>query len=197
MVRIDIVSRGIARGWVSRLVTPASTLLVLAASAVPRPATAQESEQILGRMEYERMRLYSGAERNLAVLLQNALRQKRAMPPGGGILPMSLVDTRWRALGPDRVMTGTVATAGRVSAIAIHPTDMNIIYAGGAQGGVWRSDDAGENWRPLTDQECSLAMGSIAIDPVNPDIIYAGTGEQHFSGDSYYGCGVLAVARRR
>ena len=34
-------------------------------------------------------------------------------------------------------------------------------------------------------------MGSIAIDPVNPDIIYAGTGEQHFSGDSYYGCGVL------
>ncbi len=190
-MRIDIVSRGIARGWVSRLVTPASTLLVLAASAAPRPATAQESEQILGRMEYERMRLYSGAERNLAVLLQNALRQKRAMPPGGGILPMALVDTRWRALGPDRVMTGTVATAGRVSAIAIHPTDMNIIYAGGAQGGVWRSDDAGENWRPLTDQECSLAMGSIAIDPVNPDIIYAGTGEQHFSGDSYYGCGVL------
>ena len=34
-------------------------------------------------------------------------------------------------------------------------------------------------------------MGSIAIDPVNPEIIYAGTGEQHFSGDSYYGCGVL------
>lgn len=166
-------------------------LSFLGAVAALQPATAQESEQLLGRLEYERMRLYSGVERNLAVLLQNALRQKRAMPPGGGIMPMSLVDTRWRALGPDRVMYGGVATAGRVSAIAIHPTEMNILYAGGAQGGVWRSDDAGVNWRPLTDQECSLAMGSIAIDPVNPDIIYAGTGEQHFSGDSYYGCGVL------
>ena len=168
----------------------ASALLVLAASAALRPATAQENEQIRARMEYDRIRLYSGGERNLAILLQDALRQKRAMPPGG-ILPMGVVDTRWRALGPDRVLTGTVATAGRVSAIAIHPTDMNILYAGGAQGGVWRSDDAGANWRPLTDRECSLAMGSIAIDPVNPDIIYAGTGEQHFSGDSYYGCGVL------
>ncbi|MDE2795462.1 MAG: hypothetical protein OXL34_11640 [Gemmatimonadota bacterium] len=171
--------------------TRLAMLSFLGAVAVLQPATAQESEQLLGRLEYERMRLYSGVERNLAVLLQNALRQKRAMPPGGGIMPMSLVDTRWRALGPDRVMYGGVATAGRVSAIAIHPTEMNILYAGGAQGGVWRSDDAGVNWRPLTDQECSLAMGSIAIDPVNPDIIYAGTGEQHFSGDSYYGCGVL------
>ena len=183
--------RNVASGLVLALAVQAGKLVVLVAAAVPRAAIAQENEQILARMEFERIRLYSGAERNLAVLLQNALRQKRAMPPGGGILPRGLVDTRWRALGPDRVMDGTVATAGRVSAIAIHPTDMNIIYAGAAQGGVWRSDDAGENWRPLTDRECSLAMGSIAIDPVNPDIIYAGTGEQHFSGDSYYGCGVL------
>ena len=172
----------------TRLLTLAS--LALAAVGAPSAATAQENEQIRARMEYDRIRLYSGGERNLAVLLQDALRRKRAMPPGG-TMPMALVDTRWRALGPDRVMTNGVATAGRVSAIAIHPTDMNILYAGGAQGGVWRSDDAGANWRPLTDRECSLAMGSIAIDPVNPDIIYAGTGEQHFSGDSYYGCGVL------
>lgn len=177
-------------GWVSRLAAPGLALFVLGAPAVLRPAIAQENEQIRGRMEYETIRLYSGGERNLAALLQEALRRKRAMPPGG-IMPMALVDTRWRPLGPDRVLTGGVATAGRVSAIAVHPTDMNILYAGGAQGGVWRSDDAGGNWRPLTDQECSLAMGSIAIDPVNPDIIYAGTGEQHFSGDSYYGCGVL------
>ena len=175
------------RSVISRL---AGTLVLLAAATPPQPAVAQENELILARMEYETIRLYSGGERNLAALLQDALRQKRAMPPGG-ILPMSLADTRWRALGPERVNSGGVFTAGRVSAIAIHPTDMNILYAGGAQGGVWRSDDAGESWRPLTDHECSLAMGSIAIDPVNPDIIYAGTGEQHFSGDSYYGCGVL------
>ena len=134
-------------GWCLSLAQRLWVLPALALMTVPRPAAAQETEQILGRMEYERMRLYSGAERNLAVLLQSALRQKRAMPPGG-VLPMALVDTRWRALGPDRVNDNGVFTAGRVSTVAIHPADMNILYAGGAQGGVWRSDDAGANWRP-------------------------------------------------
>ena len=141
-------------------------------------------------MEFDRLRLYSGPGRNLAALLQSARLEKAAMPPGAA-LPMGVASARWRPLGPDRVNSNERFTAGRVSAIAIHPTDMNILYAGGAQGGVWRSDDAGANWRPLTDRECSLAMGSIAIDPVDPDIVYAGTGEQHFSADSYYGCGVL------
>ena len=188
---MDVASfRRRAPGGFSRLVTFAGMVSVLAAGWV-RPVAAQETEQILGRMEYETMRLYSGGELNLAALLQEALRRKRAMPPGGGILPMALTDTRWRALGPDRVSDFGIFTAGRVSTVAVHPTNMDIVYAGGAQGGVWRTDDAGRNWRPLTDRECSLAMGSIAIDPENPDIIYAGTGEQHFSGDSYYGCGVL------
>ena len=56
---------------------------------------------------------------------------------------------------------------------------------------MWKSTNGGQSWIPLTDDQCSLAMGSIALDPVDPQIIYAGTGEQHFSGDSYYGCGVL------
>ena len=166
--------------------------MVALAAALPfRVAAGQETDRILGRMEFDRMRLYSGDERNVAALLQEALRRKRAMPPGGGILPMAMTDTRWRALGPDRISGGGIFTAGRMSAVAVHPTNMDIVYAGAAQGGVWRTDDAGRSWRPLTDRECSLAMGSIAIDPENPDIVYAGTGEQHFSGDSYYGCGVL------
>ena len=154
------------------------------------PLAAQENEQILARMEYERMRLYSGPGVNYAVLNQNA-RRELFLLGFGPIQAMSLLDTRWRAIGPGRIEASNGFFAGRVSAIAIHPTDPNILYVGGAQGGVWRSDDAGSNWTPLTDDECSLAMGSIAIDPVDPRIVYAGTGEQHFSGDSYYGCGVL------
>lgn len=158
------------------------------------PATAQENEQIRARMEFERMRLYSGPGVNLAVLKQNALRDVLALGFGAA-QAMSLRDTRWRPLGPSRIdaedFSPSGRFAGRVSTVAIHPTDPNILFAGGAQGGVWRSDDAGLNWTPLTDNECSLAMGSIAIDPVDPQIVYAGTGEQHFSGDSYYGCGVL------
>lgn len=94
----------------------------------------------------------------------------------------------WTPLGPVNIER---RDAGRISAIALHPTDPNTIYIGAAQGGVWRTRDGGASWEPLTDGECSLAMGALAIDPVSPNIIYAGTGELHFSGDSYYGCGVL------
>ncbi|MDE2974038.1 MAG: hypothetical protein OXU64_04820 [Gemmatimonadota bacterium] len=167
------------------------TLAVLALAAVSASAgAAQENDEILARMEYDRMRLYSGGARNLAALLQRAYALKMAMPPNGAGAALRTT-TRWRALGPDRVRSGSSWTAGRVSAVAIHPEDSDVIYAGGAQGGVWKSTDAGANWTPLTDEECSLAMGHIAIDLEDPDIIYAGTGEQHFSGDSYYGCGVL------
>lgn len=185
---------GFTRGSSTRCPLPARILPVgaalLAALGAPSPGIAQETDEILARMEYDRMRLYSGPGRNFAALLQRARLAKLAMPSVGG-LPTALTTTTWLALGPDRVTSGGAVTAGRVSAVAIHPEDEDIIYAGGAQGGVWKSTDAGASWTPLTDHECSLAMGHIAIDPEEPDIIYAGTGEQHFSGDSYYGCGVL------
>jgi photosystem II stability/assembly factor-like uncharacterized protein len=94
----------------------------------------------------------------------------------------------WQPIGPSRIES---VDAGRLVAIAIDPRDTRVLYVGGAQGGVWKSMDAGQSWRALGDGECSLAMGSIALDPANPDIVYAGTGELHFSSVSYYGCGVL------
>jgi photosystem II stability/assembly factor-like uncharacterized protein len=104
--------------------------------------------------------------------------------------PPAIQGTSWVPLGPERVPISKTST-GRLTAIAVHPTDSNIIYIGGAQGGVWKTTDGGAFWTPLTDEECSLAMGHIAIDPVDPEILYVGTGEQHFSSDSYYGCGIL------
>ena len=170
-------------------------LLVLLAATpavvLPPAATAQgETDEILARMEHERLRLYSGVGVDLAEALQIAREEVAAMVPTGPY-PSSMISSQWSSLGPDLTDSFGNPTSGRVSTIAIHPEDPNIIYIGAAQGGVWRTDDAGASWRPLTDNECSLAMGSIALDPVEPDIIYAGTGEQHFSGDSYYGCGVL------
>src|SRR6516165_6025163 len=58
----------------------------------------------------------------------------------------------------------------------------------------WRlkTDDDGKTWRALTDTQCSLAMGAIAIDPNNNRVIYAGTGEGPTIGSSYLsGCGLL------
>ncbi|MBI1737804.1 MAG: hypothetical protein HYR58_00975, partial [Acidobacteria bacterium] len=88
------------------------------------------------------------------------------------------------------------AVSGRIGAIAVDPTDPNIVYLGGAQGGVWKTTDGGLNWTPLTDSQASLAIGAIAIDPSSCTpapcrTIYVGTGEQTFSSSSYYGAGIL------
>src|SRR6202011_37862 len=73
----------------------------------------------------------------------------------------------------------------------VDPTNTNVVYAGAAQGGIWKTTDGGTTWTPLTDTQASLAIGSIALDPQNHNTIYAGTGEENNSGDSYYGAGIL------
>lgn len=107
----------------------------------------------------------------------------------------------WTPLGPAPIGQGQtfgsprVAVSGRVSTVVFDPgyngSSNQTVYLGAAQGGVWRSRDNGATWTPLTDDQPSLAMGAIAIDPTNPNVIYAGTGEAHLSGDSYYGAGLL------
>jgi hypothetical protein len=78
--------------------------------------------------------------------------------------------TPWFSIGPRNVN-------GRTKSIAVHPTNENIVYAGAASGGVWKSEDGGQSWRPLWDEQESLAIGSIAIAPSSPNTIYVGTGE--------------------
>jgi hypothetical protein len=94
----------------------------------------------------------------------------------------------WVNLGPT---PGYYFNYGNISSRIVtgvfHPTNPNIIYVGPANGGVWKSTDAGSIWTATSDYESSLSMGAIAIDPSNPEIIYAGTGEATYSGASYYG----------
>jgi hypothetical protein len=105
--------------------------------------------------------------------------------------------SNWVQLGPTAIPKGQTYSAarvlvtGRVTSIAIDPSNPNIVYCGAAQGGVWKTVNAGQSWFPTSDNELSLAIGAIAVDPVNPLIVYAGTGEGNFSGDSYYGSGLL------
>jgi len=98
----------------------------------------------------------------------------------------------WVSLGPT---PGAYFNYGNISSRivtgAYHPTNPDIIYIGPANGGVWKSVDGGINWIPLTDFQPSLSMGAIAVDPLNPDNVYAGTGEATYSGASWYGRGLL------
>jgi hypothetical protein len=116
-------------------------------------------------------------------------------------------DGLWHAIGPQPtdnpsgVNTGNVfggtlgfpTVSGRVTALAVDTTDANgqTVYLGGAAGGVWKTTDGGAHWTALTDNQPSLAVGSIAIDPNNHNTIYVGTGENNFNTDAYYGVGIL------
>lgn len=76
----------------------------------------------------------------------------------------------WQFLGPSNI-------AGRVRTLAFHPQNADVLFAGGVSGGVWRSDDRGAQWRPLSDDAVNLNIGALLIDATRPDIMYAGTGE--------------------
>ena len=106
----------------------------------------------------------------------------------------------WTALGPRPLAaeywSSNRPASGRANAIAIDPRDADRAYVATAQGGVWRSENAGLSWTALTDQLPSLASGDVALDPVQPDTVWYGTGEQNFSGDSYYGDGLFRSTDR-
>ena len=85
---------------------------------------------------------------------------------------------------------GPINIGGRVTGVAIHPTDHNIVYFTAADGGVWKSTDGGSSFVPVADNLPTMAMGSIEIDPSDPNTLYVGTGEANGSADSYGGVGV-------
>ena len=92
-------------------------------------------------------------------------------------------EAAWQPIGPTNI-------GGRITAVAVHPADPNIIYIGTAAGGIFKSLDEGRNWFPIFDDHPSLAIGALAIDPIDPATLYAGTGEANGSFDSYAGDGV-------
>jgi photosystem II stability/assembly factor-like uncharacterized protein len=154
-----------------------AALLLLPAGAaraqeVMREADTQE------RIEWmERMRAYPGLSYD-----QNAVSVVRSAEAAG--LRRALVAvTPWRSVGPFGFLTSGFygsspnADGGRIRTAAIHPVNPQIIYAGAASGGVWKTTNGGASWVALTDQACSVNSGSIAIDPVNPELLYVGTGE--------------------
>jgi photosystem II stability/assembly factor-like uncharacterized protein len=96
---------------------------------------------------------------------------------------------QWEPLGP-APLTGFQGATGRVSSVICHPTDPDLYYVSGADGGVWRTSDGGQTWTPLTDHMPTTAIGALAMDPSNPQIIYAGTGEAVFANHSRYGLGL-------
>ena len=154
------------------------------ATEPPEPGNIEQlrSEWFYGQRAYPHKYVPTGAR----------LKALRAFEALSAAQPATAA-SQWTFIGPQPTNTPYVTTtvSGRVSALAIDPRSNNTVYLGGAQGGIWKTTDGGTTWAPLTDTQASLATGSIALDPNNPDTVYVGTGEENFSGDSYYGQGIL------
>lgn len=91
-----------------------------------------------------------------------------------------LQPSNWNLQGPFWSNNGI----GRFDKISFHPTNSSIIYAGSPHGGLFRTLDGGDNWIPIGEFIPSLGVSGIAINPINPNIIYVLTGD----GNNTEGC---------
>lgn len=91
----------------------------------------------------------------------------------------------WEQLGPFTV-------GGRMTSIAVHPSNPNVWLAGSGGGGVWKSTTRGATWEQLpTEDFPTYAIGCVAFNPHNPNEIVAGTGEPNFASFTFPGAGMM------
>jgi hypothetical protein len=99
---------------------------------------------------------------------------KKTKTKGGlSSLDASISPFSWISRGPQNV-------GGRTLALLVHPTNNQILFAGSASGGIWKSTNAGATWAPVNDFMANLFIGALAFDPLNANTMYAGTGERFY-----------------
>ena len=90
-------------------------------------------------------------------------------------LPAPLPAMEWRNIGPFR--------GGRAVAVTGVPNDTLTYYFGSAGGGVYKTTDAGETWRNITDGFVKTSsVGAVAVAPSDPNVVYIGMGEHPVRG---------------
>lgn len=110
------------------------------------------------------------------------------------LTPNSVVGVQWQQIGPAPIRVNPVSSvdgkgpvSGQVTDIAIDPrgTTDSVIYTATNDGGIWKSTDGGTSWAPKTDFMPSLSMDAVALDPTNPAVVYAGTGDAQDGAGRY------------
>ena len=164
----------------------------------------QESKWFLkGRAVPSSSMKQGGASQKLAQRVDRSQAQTQSGTQGSN---SSYLGTLWTPLGPAPIVSAKPGTdqdygfvAGRANVVAVDQGDVsgNTVYVGGATGGLWRSTNAAATdatkvaWEPLIDDQPTLSVGSIAIQPGHTGLILVGTGDPNSSLDAYYGLGIL------
>src|SRR5215475_15782932 len=100
------------------------------------------------------------------------------------INPALYQDLRWRTVGPHR--------GGRSTAAAGVRTQPNVFYMGATGGGVWKTENYGITWLPITDGQLPTgSIGAIDVSDSNPNVVYVGTGSEAIRSNVIVGRGVF------
>ena len=104
-------------------------------------------------------------------------------PPAKGLDPVLLDGLRWRSIGPAR--------GGRSIAVAGSTSRPAEYYFGATGGGLWKTTDGGQTWRPVSDRHFKTSsVGAVAVAESNPDVVYVGMGEVALRGNVIQGDGI-------
>jgi photosystem II stability/assembly factor-like uncharacterized protein len=118
----------------------------------------------------------------LVLALGAGLAAQNTSGGAGNETPPEFKALKYRSIGP--------AAGGRVARVTGIPGDPSTYYAATASGGVWKSSDGGSTWKPVFDDQPIASIGSIAVSPSNPNIVYVGSGEANIRGNVAAGNGI-------
>ncbi|MFK7972642.1 MAG: T9SS type A sorting domain-containing protein [Bacteroidia bacterium] len=108
-------------------------------------------------------------------LMAEAKRSSRSNLPG--------FDASWTLQGPGNI-------GGRINTVTVHPSNSDIRFVGTTNGGIWKTTDAGLNWRPVFDNLPNMSIADIIFDESRPDTMFAATGDPNIPGYVYLGEGL-------
>ena len=170
-------------------------LAIVALAATARAQAREEPREDLDAREayFWDQRSYPSTVRPYDAMLRARLAASQSFAALRSVSGGSSFAGGWRALGPAGFFgpdggfftSSPQLDAGRVTGIAPSPTGGPLVIAT-ASGGVWKNTFG--VWSPLTDTQCALTTGAVSVDPVDPNVVYAGTGEYNTGS---FGCGML------
>ncbi len=162
-----------------------------ALSIIPGTPPTPATEKARARHEYFHTRAtYPGGEIPLGARVRateearTSMRLYTPQPAADGRTPAPALANQWVSRGPINI-------GGRVNALLVNPKRSETMFAAAADGGVWRSWDAGRSWHPVTEDLPTQAAGALAYDPLDTNVVYLGTGDPSFGQRAYDGAGIF------
>src|SRR5207244_3890658 len=119
------------------------------------------------------------------IILFTALLPARGQEAPG--LAQALTVLAPRSIGPANM-------SGRIVDVAVYEKEPRIMYVASASGGLWRTANNGTTFKPVFEREATIALGAVAVNPSNPDLVWVGTGEANARNSVSWGDGVYRSA---